>query len=140
MLAPSARRERETNKNQVRPRSAPSTLISGATGGGGPPKTNVVKIVAGLADSISENVGTNDGRYPGTVAIAGSLYPGVFRVLAGLSNTLGMLHKSYRIKKRQRCPLKFTELKSVKDASSYAFSFGGKGTTTHLHESPQSPS
>ena len=52
------------------------------------------------------------------MAIAGPLYPGVFRVLAGLSNTLGMLHKPYRIKKRQRCPLNFTELKSVKDASS----------------------
>ena len=52
------------------------------------------------------------------MAIAGPLYPGVFRVLTGLSNTLGMLHKPYRIKRRQRCPLNFTELKSVKDASS----------------------
>ena len=52
------------------------------------------------------------------VAIAGPLYPGVFRVLMGLSNTLGMLHKPYRIKRRQRCPLNFTELNSVKDGSS----------------------
>ena len=46
-----------------------------------------------------------------------SLLWGAFR----LSNTLGMLHKPYRIKKRQRCPLNFTELKSVKDASSSAW-------------------
>ena len=53
MLGRNGRKDRETNKkNQVRPKSAPSTLISG--GEGATKKKPVVKFVAGLTNSNSE--------------------------------------------------------------------------------------